>query len=272
MRRPVFAADPAVVLQFVEQPEQPRVVDLALVRLVAVGHAGNLEMPDMRQPAPDLVGQVAFDDLRVIQVHLHAQVGHAHLLADRMRLALRRQQVVRHVARIDGLDQQRHVLRRRFFARILQVAHVDAQPARAFVGIRALRQHAGHHVQPTALQRPRVTQRRFDTLAAKSCSRPGSEARPRSPASQSPGGMLNSTTSSFCTWIRDASSLAWYAVRKRELDRAKSGVRGFREPFEERHFVEQEREIGGKAEHRRSRHRATLRGDAKGRSDGRTGR
>ena len=48
-----------------------------------------------------------------------------------------------------------------------------------------------------------------EMLAAKSCSRPGSDARPRSPASQLPGGVSNSTTSSFCASTRAAISLAW---------------------------------------------------------------
>ena len=52
---------------------------------------------------------------------------------------------------------------------------------------------------------------RGDHAGLELCSRPGSDASPRSPASQFPGGALNSTTSSCCALMRDASSFAWYS-------------------------------------------------------------
>ena len=58
--------------------------------LVPPGHAGDLDVSDVRQVAADLLGEVAFDDLRVVEVHLHLEVGQPHLLADGVRLGLRR--------------------------------------------------------------------------------------------------------------------------------------------------------------------------------------
>jgi hypothetical protein len=47
---------------------------------VSIRHAGNLDMADVRQIAAQLRLEIAFDDLRVIQVHLHFQIGAADLL------------------------------------------------------------------------------------------------------------------------------------------------------------------------------------------------
>src|SRR5439155_368694 len=124
MRRPIFAADPAVVFEIVEQPEQIFVIDLADVGLVSPRHTGNLNVSDVRQPASDLLGQIAFDDLCVVEVHLHFEIGRADFRADRVCLGLRRQQVVRHVPRIQRFDQYRHTLAGRFGARKAQIARV----------------------------------------------------------------------------------------------------------------------------------------------------
>src|SRR5439155_25376792 len=74
MRWPIFAADPAVVFEIVEQPEQIFVIDLADVGLVSPRHTGNLNVSDVRQPASDLLGQIAFNDLRVVEVHLNFEI------------------------------------------------------------------------------------------------------------------------------------------------------------------------------------------------------
>src|SRR5437868_9008481 len=58
MRRPIFTTDPAVVSQIVEQPKQILVIDFADIGLVPARHACNLDVPDVRQPSPDLLRQV----------------------------------------------------------------------------------------------------------------------------------------------------------------------------------------------------------------------
>src|SRR5215471_1909865 len=124
LRRIVFAADVAVVLQILEEAEEERIVDLADLRLVTAGDAGNLEMADVRQPAADLLRKIALDDLRVVEVHLHLEIRRRDVLADRMRLGLRREQIVRHVARVERLDQDRHALLRGLRAGELEIARI----------------------------------------------------------------------------------------------------------------------------------------------------
>jgi hypothetical protein len=87
--------------------EQVGVVDFAHIGLVALGHAGDLEVADVAggQVLAHLHGQVAFDDLAVVQVHLHLDVGRADLGDQRMGLVLAVQEEAGHVAGVDGLDQ-----------------------------------------------------------------------------------------------------------------------------------------------------------------------
>jgi hypothetical protein len=63
-QRLVFAADPAVVTQLVEQPEQERIVDFAGARFVAAGVVGNLDVADAGDVGLDGPRQIALDDLR----------------------------------------------------------------------------------------------------------------------------------------------------------------------------------------------------------------
>src|SRR4029077_16195851 len=55
--RTVFAADPARVTELVEQIEQVRVVDLADIRLVPAGIAGDLHMRVMPGERANAVGE-----------------------------------------------------------------------------------------------------------------------------------------------------------------------------------------------------------------------
>ena len=56
--RVVFAADPTVVTQLVEQREQIGVVHLAKVRLMAIRHPGDLDVPHSRLEPLEAGGQV----------------------------------------------------------------------------------------------------------------------------------------------------------------------------------------------------------------------
>src|SRR5690348_15031881 len=76
--RTVFATDPAVVSEFVEQAKQVAVVHLAVIRLVARGYARNLDMADTVDMLAEGRCQIALDNLRVIKIHLHLDVGLAH--------------------------------------------------------------------------------------------------------------------------------------------------------------------------------------------------
>ena len=61
----IFAADPAVVAQVIEQTEEVRVVHFSDVRFVAVGDAGNLDVADTPRgnEAAQQHGEIAPDDL-----------------------------------------------------------------------------------------------------------------------------------------------------------------------------------------------------------------
>src|SRR5690606_19884388 len=64
----VFAADPAVVAELVDEAEQPGVVDLARPRLVAARGVGDLRVGDPGQVPGDGVGELALHALHVIDV------------------------------------------------------------------------------------------------------------------------------------------------------------------------------------------------------------
>src|SRR5882672_4671893 len=58
-RRPILAADPALVCDPVEEPEQERIVDLSGIRFVATRRPGDLHMADLRQILLDRRRQIA---------------------------------------------------------------------------------------------------------------------------------------------------------------------------------------------------------------------
>ena len=71
---PVFAADPAVIANLVEELEQIGVVDLAAIRLVALGDAGDLHMRVTARKAADMRGEIALHDLAMIEIELQLQI------------------------------------------------------------------------------------------------------------------------------------------------------------------------------------------------------
>ena len=126
---------------------------------MSVWHAGDLHMADACNVRLDTPRQIALDDLAVVEVHLHFQVVQAgrgaHLGAHRMRLGLMIEEVARDVARVDGLDHQRHAGRARLLDRPGQVVAIG----RCSPGtIRARGQQSGQHMQGRALQRDSVVE------------------------------------------------------------------------------------------------------------------
>ena len=98
-------------------PGEPREVALAdgtHIRLNAASkitvslerHARRVQMADVagRQIEAQLLREVAFDDLAVVQVHLDLEVPRADLGDRRMRVVLAIEEEARHVARVDRLD------------------------------------------------------------------------------------------------------------------------------------------------------------------------
>ena len=151
-RGAVFAANPAVVAQAVQQLEQIGVVDLAHIGFVALGHTGNLEVADIAcgQVLAHLHGQVAFHDLAVVQVHLHLDVGGTDLGDQRMGLVLAAEEEAGHVAAIDGLQQDLDAVRRSLLGGVAHVGDVGGAHGGC---VRALGHKTGHHVDARALQR-----------------------------------------------------------------------------------------------------------------------
>src|SRR5512140_103048 len=115
----VLASDPAFPValsrHLVDDAEQVLVVQLANIRFMALGHPGQLEVADMsgRQVLPDLHRHIALDDLAVVQVHLHLEVGGAYLSDEGVRGILPIEVEARNVAGVDRLDQQVDALARR---------------------------------------------------------------------------------------------------------------------------------------------------------------
>src|ERR1700724_1206906 len=78
--RSVLAADPALIADLVEEVEQVGVMDLADIRLVPSGIAGDLDMRIVAGERADLGGEIALHDLHVIEVELELQIGPADAL------------------------------------------------------------------------------------------------------------------------------------------------------------------------------------------------
>src|SRR5262249_35207909 len=103
----IFAADPVAVSELLERREDRRVIDLALVGLVARRHRRDLDMPDRGEMLLETFDQIAPDDLRVIEIELDAHVRLAHLGDNVGGVLGAGEEIVGTIARIDRLDQQR---------------------------------------------------------------------------------------------------------------------------------------------------------------------
>ena len=220
----------------------------------------------MRDVPAQLLGQVALDDLRVVEVELDLEVRRADLLADRVRLGLRAQQVAGHVARVERLDRHRDAVGRRVLARLPQVAHVEAPAALALARVRVLGDDPRHHVHPPAVERLRVAEprrdRRGELVLASGHAREPAVARAHVARRRVEQRDLEPVLRDA---LGDVARLP--LVGERELDRAEAGLRRLAEALEERHLGEQVGQIGGEPRHRapvsrgrvRTRHRAPRR-------------
>lgn len=71
-----------------------------------LGYAGDLHVTDIGQVLAECADDVALHDLGVIKIHLHFEIRRIHLGQQCMRVPLIIQEIARHVARIDRLDQK----------------------------------------------------------------------------------------------------------------------------------------------------------------------
>ena len=187
----------------------------------------------MRQPPANLGLEIALDDLRVVEVHLHAQVRDADLLANRVRLPLRVEEVAGHVARVDRLDHDRHVLHGGLLAGEAHVALVRAQPPRPLGVVGALRQHPGHHVDSRTAQRLREAQRRDHAGRELVLA---SRQRRQAPVAGFPAAGRRVDQHDVELVLRDARRDLPHleVVAERELDRTKARLRRLAEGLESR--------------------------------------
>src|SRR5215469_8879456 len=124
--RPVLAADPAGIAELVEKVEQIRVIDLADIRLVATGVAGDLHVWVMAGQRSNAVREVALHDLHMIKVELELQIGMPDALDHRHRLRRRVEKITRDVAGIDRLDNAGDALAREPLSGVPQIREIDA--------------------------------------------------------------------------------------------------------------------------------------------------
>jgi hypothetical protein len=123
--RSVFAADPAVVSKCVKEPKKIGIVHFAFFGLVAVWNTCDLDVTDASNLLAKFDAQIAFNDLRVVEVELNAQIRRSILLANRLRLALPLEEIPWHVAAIDRFDKNRDPLRSSLSRRPRYVLYID---------------------------------------------------------------------------------------------------------------------------------------------------
>src|SRR5215211_1725184 len=119
---PILRADPALVAKAIDHREYGRIIHLALVWLVPRRGRGNLHVANERKVLFEAVDEIAADNLRVIKIELDAQVRPLHLGNDCGGVLGAGEEIIRAVARIDRLDQERDVLLRGRIGRGRQVS------------------------------------------------------------------------------------------------------------------------------------------------------
>ena len=116
---------------------------------------GDLHMADDRKVLLEPAYEIAADDLRVIEIELHAQVFPLDLGDDVGRVLGAGEEIVRPVARIERLDQERDVLLRRSVRRAREIPD-----QRGFGGGPLLGRHlAGQHMDLAAADRHHIGER-----------------------------------------------------------------------------------------------------------------
>ena len=75
----VFAADPVLVIQGFQLLEQEGVVNFTCTGFVATGIVGDLDVTNTAQVLFECASQVTCDDLSVVEIQLHGDVGAVNL-------------------------------------------------------------------------------------------------------------------------------------------------------------------------------------------------
>ena len=103
--RLVLEADPTIVAEPFERCEYAGKIDLAVDRLVALGHAGDLDVTDQRHQLLQRGRDVAVQDLAMVDIVLQADVGEAELADDAGGKVEVAQEVAGVVAQVQRLEQ-----------------------------------------------------------------------------------------------------------------------------------------------------------------------
>src|SRR5665213_12763 len=104
-RRPILTSDPAVIAKTVEQTKQEGIIDLAAIGLVAVGHAGDLDVAVAAEQRFGMTREIAFADLAMVEIELHRHVGARDAVEERHRLLRCAQEIAGIVVSVERLDE-----------------------------------------------------------------------------------------------------------------------------------------------------------------------
>ena len=198
-------------------------------------------MPDQRQMLFEPADQVAAHDLRVIEIELDADIRLADLRDDVGGMFGAVEEIIRPVAVVDRLDQQRDVFRRGQICGPLEIVDEDALGRRALVQVDL----AGEAMDRGAADRHDVVERAANS-ASNSRSRPGTAASPNRP--RSPRSVLMPSIVSSC-WSIAAHRRSRNVVGELHLDALEAAGRRGVDPFDQRTVGEQVTDIGGKTGH-----------------------
>ena len=228
-RWPIFAADPAGIAHLVHEIEKICVIYFAAIRLVSARHAGDLHVSDAVEVFLERRREVAFDDLRVVEVHLDLEAGLADFFPNRVRLGLCVEEEAGNVARVDGLDEQRAAVLRDLLRRRPKVADVGlAVPA----PIRAGGEDTGHGVEVRSAEAVRVLERAVDACQELGLT-PGNRRAAALACRPVSRRQVEQHVLQIVVGEPPCNVLGREVVREQELDGVESCARGGLEPLEE---------------------------------------
>ena len=212
---------------------------------MAAGHPGDLNVRDPGEIGGDGGGEVVAHDLHVIEVVFEIEIIAADGFDDGERLGRGVQEITRHVAGIDRLDQQFHAQRSASPGGGFQILDIGLfhLAAPGLVG-----DDAGHGVKARARKRLGVIERRADAVPELALA-----ARQRRQAPLSGLALPRRHVEEDLVEAVSRQPIGQRARRpiiaRRVLDAGESGLGGALEAVQERRFGEQHAEIGGELGH-----------------------
>src|SRR4030095_5241365 len=111
--RAIFGANPTPIAELIHAFEYGRVVAPPLVRVLTRWHSRHCKMANHRKDCLETMDQVSADNLHMIEIELHADICFADLCDNVCRVLHMIEKIIRPVATVNRLDEQRYVPRRR---------------------------------------------------------------------------------------------------------------------------------------------------------------